>query len=75
MAIEWTHQYDKSEACWKALCEVHHFFFANDPLQSCWSNFFLTCLDGNLFSLQKQMKEIDDAKSKLRTDSIIFEAS
>lgn len=44
MAIEWTHQYDKSEACWKALCE-------------------------------KQMKEIDDVKSKLRTDSIIFEAS
>lgn len=44
MAIEWTHQYDKSEACWKALCE-------------------------------KQMKEIDNVKSKLRTDSIIFEAS
>lgn len=44
MAIEWTLQYGKSEACWKALCE-------------------------------KQMKEIDAVKSKLRTDSILFEAS
>ncbi|KAL5056883.1 hypothetical protein RYX36_028487 [Vicia faba] len=44
MAIEWAHQYDKSEACWKALCE-------------------------------KQMKEIDAVKSKLRTDRIFFEDS
>ncbi|XP_045806727.1 protein ANTI-SILENCING 1 [Trifolium pratense] len=39
MAMEWTKQYYKSEACWKALCE-------------------------------KQMKEIDDVKSKLRSVNI-----
>ncbi|XP_050884393.1 protein ANTI-SILENCING 1 isoform X2 [Lathyrus oleraceus] len=44
MAIEWAHQYDKSEACWKALCE-------------------------------KQMKEIEAVKRKLRTDRIFFEGS
>jgi len=33
MAIEWTQQYDKSEARWKALCEVGHIIKQGSPLK------------------------------------------
>ncbi|XP_017424494.2 uncharacterized protein LOC108333541 isoform X1 [Vigna angularis] len=72
MSIEWLLHYAKFNACWNALYQVQHCEELFPAYRQCIAYYlirlFLWLLSHIFFALQRQMKEIQEVKSKLKMD-------